>query len=475
MREASPEITRLCESWWGRLADASRHEQQRYMENLLRLLGWEQPIPFSPREGAASLNALPYLLRSGGQSTVAVYFVLPGTLEPPAALVASGLDFCTATRTLVDEARAANLGYTLITDLYRSYLYDARTDELLLTANDPRAFNEEFVPVLKKSHVERGALEEVRRQPRSVVARQLREWSAQWINVIASRGQIPESTASLAIDRLLVVRYLFQHDILRRTKWRLQQRFAELVEHAESERPHDTGRELVHLFHDMWFDWHMDIFQGTPELDAALMDDAIAVPMLREFALLGNAKFSIATILESFNHGDPAEKLRVRMVPDSNEERDQYLAKQRLETIDQARIELDLMQEGYRAIFHWFDKVTALYDRLERDFTRRQQQRVQQDADLFVWSEHDKHRPSACGDRAAYACEHGFGVFYSNPLQCRIARLLLTLHLINHYSETRQAISAFPSLRNVLMKRPEVLSADRIMGARRGIGPCTSR
>jgi hypothetical protein len=469
MRDASVDITKLCESWWGRLADSSKLEQHRYAEELLHLLGWDQPIPFSPKGGAAAVSAAPYLLRAGGQTAVAAFFVMPGTLEPPAAVVERGLDFCAATRALVNEARSVNMNYVLISDLYRSYLYDARTDELLLHADDPKGFNRELAPVLKRAHIERGSLEEVRRQPRSAVARRLREWSERWIAHIASRGRIPEETASLVVDRFLVIRFLFEHDVLRRTKWRLQQRFMELVGKATGSSPEGCGEALTHLFHDMWFDWKIDLFEGKPELDRALWDDAITMPLLREFALLSNSKFTIATILESFNCGEPSEKLRVRMVPDENEERDAYLHKQSLDTIDQARIEIDLQEEGYRAIFYWFDKVAALYERLDVDFDSRNYPDTPEEIDLFAWSELNSGRPSACADKIAHACESGFGIYYNSFRQFRIARLMLTLHLISKYAQTRQAINALPSLGKVMMKRPLVLPSERVMMPQRPI------
>lgn len=468
MRDSSLEIARLCESWRGRIADASRNDQGRYAEELLKLLGWEQPLPFSPKEGAESLSAAPYLLRAGGQTSVGAYFVMPGTLEPPSALAGRGLDYCVATRVLTDEARTLNVNYVFITDLYRSYLYDAPSDELLLYADDPKTFNAVFAPVLKKSEMERGALEEVRRPPRSEVARKLCDWSQRWVQTIASYGQISEDCASLAVDRLFVIRYLFGRDILRRTKWRMQQRFTELTDRAWEHRSEGTGRQLVKLFHDMWFDWRIDLFEANLDLDQALEMDNIAVPLLKECSLLSNAKFSIATILESFNDGDPAEKMRVRLVPDTNEEREGYLNRQSIESIDGARIEIDLLEDGYRAIFHWFDKVVALYERLAIDFDHKSDREnpEPQEMDLFTWSERDAHRPQACSDRMAYACERGFGIYYNSPRQYRIARLMLTLHLISRYDQTRQAIDTFPSLRNVLMKRPKVLSAERVMNTR---------
>lgn len=468
MRDASLEIAKLCESCWERLADSSKIEQRGYAQDLLRLLGWEQPLPFTPKEGAASLSAAPYLLRAGGQTAVAAYFVMPGALEPPSTIVARGLDFCDATRLLVLEAASLNVNYTLISDLYRSYLYDVRTDELLLFADTPKMFNQELMSVLTRTNMERGALEEIRRQPRSVVAGRLGEWRQRWIDALCSRGRISEDHAAVAVDRLVVIRYLFDHDILRRTKWRLQQRFEELTRQAADEGQNGCGAALVHLFHDMWLDWRIDLFEVIPELDQVLSQDGIAVPLLNEFALLSRGKFSIATILESFNVGDPAEKLRVRMVPDVNEEREHYLAKQRLETIDSARIEIDLMEEGYRAVFHWFDKVIALYDRLSVDFDAKAYQKplLNGEMDLFAWSQLDAGRPRACADKMAYACERGFGIYYSGPRQYRIGRLLLTLHLISRYDQSRQAVNTFPTLRNVMMKRPLVLRSERIMASR---------
>ena len=43
----------------------------------------------------------------------------------------------------------------------------------------------------------------------------------------------------------------------------------------------------------------------------------------------------------------------------------------------------------------------------------------------------------------------------------RVARLMLTLHLINRYDQTRQTVERFPSLGDVLIKRPLVLPSDR--------------
>lgn len=465
MRNAGTRITSLCESWLAALTDAAKQEHPRFAQELLRLLDWEQPVPFSPHKESETLGAAPYLLRAGGQTTIMAYFTLPGTLDPPSSVVDRGLDFCPATRGLVNESRSLHGHYVWISDLNSSYFYDARTDELLLWADTPRIFETEMSPILKRAAVERGSLDEARRPPRSFVARQLREWRSHWQTQIETVGRVTETQSALVMDRLAVMRFLFEHEIFRRTKWRLQQRFDEIEARAWSASTEGCGGQLVRLFHDMWFDWKMALFEADPMLDRALSRDEIAAPLLRELGLLSRSKFCVATLLESFNHGEPAEKMRVRMVPDANEDRDHYLTRQTLETIDRARIEVDLAEEGYRAIFHWFDKVVALYERLGAEFDRKNHSELpQQDMlDLFSWSERDAHRPSACGDHMAHACGQGILVYYNSPQQFRVARLLLTLHLIARYHENRHPVNEFPPLEQALAPRPKVLPVARVI------------
>jgi hypothetical protein len=353
--------------------------------------------------------------------------------------------------------------YVFITDLYRSYLYDARTDELLLSANSPAEFRRDFVEHLARANVERGALEEMRRQPRSHTARQLREWCHHWCEVFVTDGKLADESATLGIDRLMVLRYLFEHDILKRTGWRLQKRFADITARACSSDGRGCGRQLRALFHDIWFDWKADLFAATPPLDAVLENDDIAVPLLREFNLHSRAKFAIATILETFNYGEAAEKARVRMVPDYNEEREEYLARQTLQSINDIHIEIDLADEGYRAIFYWFDKLVALYERLEVEFDAQNFDAAPEaeNMDLFEWSAVAAKKPGALIDKYHHAVEHGLTIYYSSPRQLRTARLMLHLHLINRYDKTGQRFVSFPNTRDVFKLRPRVLDTDR--------------
>lgn len=461
MRKVNTQITQLCEQWWAEMADAARPGQHRYATQFLYLLGWEVALPFTPKEGASRLGAQPYLLRAGGQTSVATYFLPPGALETPSTLMEHGLDFCRSTRILVSEAQSLNVHYVFVTDFYRSYLYDALTDELLLYADTPTEFNEVLVPVLTQTNMERGALEEVRRQPRSGMARQLREWCAKWSEQYVKTCGLSEARAATIIDRLLVTRYLFAKQVLRRTRWRLEQRFMQLVDRASGHRPEGAGRELGRLFHDMGQDWGIELFAPDPYIDDALANDVLTAAMLTEFGLMSRTRFSISTVLESFNHGDPAEKMRVRMVPCGNEERDRYLTQQSLRTVDQARVEIDLAEEGYRAIFHWFDKVVALYDRLEADFEHKAREEARlSGSDLFEWGQQDASRPGACGDKLAYACENGIALYYETAQQFRIARLMMTLHLISRYHQLRQPVDRLPSLECVLVPRPAALGVN---------------
>ncbi|MCK5861745.1 MAG: hypothetical protein KAH38_04620 [Candidatus Hydrogenedentes bacterium] len=457
MRNSASEIAKLCESWWGRLTDTSKVEQRAYVMKLLALLDWDLPIPFSPQETAEHLNALTYLLRGDGQTTIAAYFLMPGALDAPSTVIEKGLDYCPTTRALMQESQSPNISYVLISDLYRTYFYDALTDELLLYADDPSVFNRDIANFLKRGQVARGALEEIRREPRSVTARHLRNWRKRWKCTFSEYNQVSESVLDALMDRLIVIRFLFQHDTLRRTRRRLLARFMDIAAEAttggETAR-HNCGGKLVRLFHDMWLDWSADLFCPLAELDELLEENEQAAAMIKEFMLLAQSKFSIATILESFNYGDPTEKMRVRMVPDGNEERDAYLNRQELENIDEARIELDVHEAGYRALFHWFDKLIAVYDRLNLEFEAKTHHEIPErgDVDLFTWSAIDSKRPNACTDNIGQACAKGFGIYYTSDKELRISRLLFILHVIALGAQKQQTTEHLPAVTSIFME-----------------------
>jgi hypothetical protein len=470
--ESSSEISRLCETWWGKIADSAKADQNRFAEQLLALLGWQNTgtgksglvIPFpSPGNFSAPFNHFSYILRGQAQPAVAAHFVMPGTLEPPALVTQRGLDFCEATRVLVFETAALNVDYAFITDLYRSYLYDVRTEDLLLAANTPSDFRRDLVSVLTRTNVERGSLEEIRRQPRSHVARQLREWCHHWHEFFRGDCKLSDELAQQAMDRLLITRYLIDHDILKRTGWRLRKRWSELIEKCFSSNTRGCGRLLKSLFHDIWFDWKADLFAPAPALDAAIEQDSVTVPLLKDLSLHSGGKFFIATILESFNYGDAAEKARVRMVPDYNEEREQFLAKQTLETVDSVHLEIDLTDEGYRSIFYWFDQLVALYDRLETEFACKTYSPPEPtgEMDLFEWSEMSSKQPQALGDKFQHATETGLVLYYSTPRQLRTGRLMLYLHLISCYERTGLRFVQFPRVASAFLSRPRILDTDR--------------
>ena len=110
--------------------------------------------------------ALTYALTGKAHPAIAAHFVMPGALEPPKVVIERGLDFCNTTRILTNRSRRLEAHYCLISDLFRFYLYDVRTQELLLHADTSAAYAADFGNVLERASVEEGSLEEIRRQPR---------------------------------------------------------------------------------------------------------------------------------------------------------------------------------------------------------------------------------------------------------------------------------------------------------------------
>lgn len=466
------DISSLCSTWWSRVTLSARSEQQIFVRRLLGLLDWDMPMPFTPPMAAAEMGAITYLLRSNGRSTVAACFLPPGLLESPSAVIARDLDCCPATRVLLDDLRSPAIHYLLICDLGRAYLYDAHTEELLEWSDDAGTFASRFQSLLKRGRVIHGALEDLRRPSRNTSAKQLREWSLGWSDRLESSWRVPADQAGILFDRLCAVYAVRAHDVFRRTRQRLLSRFEELVREAlQGPERSGIGRSLVCLFHDMWLDWRIGLFSPCAALDSALEDDQLARAWLREALLHGCHKFTTATLLESFNFGDPAEKMRVRMVPEENPDREAYLYGHGMDNVDAARVVVDVAEEGYRAALFWFDRVVAWYDQLSAEFDRKAARTAETaaDADLFAWSAVNAERPSACVDSLAHACGRGFGVLWSTPRQFRITRLLLTMHLIHRYAERKETVERLPDFEPLLERRHAALPPDQVLIPRRRV------
>ncbi len=458
------DVQRLCEGSWRAFAEASKDEQHRLAERVLAMLGWTNPDPVATLPFGASVPTVSYLLPTGRPYAFVAHFLAPGLLQPPSVQTNLGLDYCEVARQLVDVTGAMGGSYAFITDLQRSCLYSVDTDELLLHADLPAEFIREFGNVLACEEVQAGSLEEVRRQPRSVVARRLREWGQRWVDSLVQQARLSEEKAQLVLDRLLVLRYLFYHDILNPEEWDLENRVADLLTRALSSQPRGTGRQLRQLFSDLWTDWHADLFEPDAELEEVLQYDQVAAPLLREFALLSQSKFSLPTILESFNYGEAAEKARVRMIPEDHAGRKVLLSRQTLDTVRELKLSLDIDEEGYRSIQFWFDRLVDVYDRLNVEFRVKGRQNGATSAlrtiDLLDFG-HDAGGRTEMTDRFRYAVENGLTIYYQTPRQYRTSRIILYLHIINCYEESGERFVAFPKFDAALQPRPRMLDSDR--------------
>lgn len=466
MKDSGLELKAVCEAW-----QAPSLDLQACARRFLAILGWEVPLPFSPGDGVASTGAVPFLLRAQSGETLATLFLRPGKLELPSSLTDRGLDFCKMTRLLVNSVRTLNIQYLLISDMNSAYLYDLAEDTLLLFADTPQEFREELAVALRREAMDQGSLTELRRPPRSVMSRQLRDWRLFWVKQFVARTQCGASSAHLLIDRIFVVRYILAQKVFRRTRGHFQKRFSDLTRGCWGGQADRAGEQLSGIFHDMWFDWRIDLFEPDTDLERALGMHELVARLLVDASLLSQGKLETATILESFNYGDPQEKLRVRMVPDANEDREHYLATQSLTSVDEARVVVDLQEEGYRALFFWFDRVVSVYERLTSVYESQQQAAPapENELDLFAWSQIDASRPDACADVLAHACTHGFGILCGDMKQFQIARLLFTMHLIKRYAERNQAVERFPSFEAIFEERPAVMRTDQVLSKRGGV------
>ena len=457
--EAVHRISRLCEGWQARVQDSTREDHVQYAREFLRLLGWEEPAPVDIPPGKLGLA---YTLRGSSQTTLLAQFIMPGLLEPPGTVVSRGLDYCACTRAIIPSIRQSTIDYALITDFYRSYLYDVRSDELVLYADSPDAFHREMARELTCSAVERGSLDDLRREPRSHVARQLRECCHRWSSTLATTPGGSEALAEMILDRLILLRYMAEHDIIRGVGWSLRARFKQLLDEAVDGDPGDLGPRLCRMFDELWRTWRAQIFQPLPQLQGLLDSHGAAALILRDLALMSRNKFSIGVILESFNFGEADEKARVRLVPEPDEDRELLLSRQTQATIDDIRIDIDLLEEGYRSIFYWFDRLVETCHRVGLAHEKSVPKATgEAETDLFAWSEREAARPEAVRDAYQHVVENGVKVLFATPRQFRTARVLLYLHVVDKYRAARHRLVHFPDIERALVKRPSMSERDK--------------
>jgi hypothetical protein len=461
--EVAGRLHRVCQSWWNQLAESPKTEPETYAREFLGLLEWASPKAIDTASSPVPTTS--FLLESRNEAVIAAHFTMPRTLEPPSAVTERGLDYCRTTRLLANATRRLNARFCLVTDFARFYFYDVQTDELLLHADSVDGFTRELAPVVMQSAVERGAIQELRRSPRSTTARQLRQWCSHWADTLTQRCSEHEEHAFLVLDRLFILRALYDRDIMRAQSWRLRPRYAEVVELAFGPDHQQASKALGALFHDLWFEWNMRIFRPIPALDKALDESGIAPALLREFTLLSKAKFALPICLESFNFGDPMEKARVRIVPENDEERDTFVGRQTPQTIDFAQLCVDVLDDGYRAILYWFDRLVETHERIGIEWQAREEgddapgSSLTEDLDLFSWSEAERETREQMPDLCRRIVEQGMAVYYTSARQYRTARLLLYLYAIQYYAHTDKVFVQFPHVESALQPRPKHLDS----------------
>ncbi len=440
------ELIKLCEDWSKNTTGAADRDLHGCFEKYLSLLGWESAKPFE----SAFLDVSGVVEAPDGISLV-VYFTAPDALVPPSNLLGLGLDFCDSTRWRVEEAHEHGFDYALITDLYRSYLYDVETDELLLTSDTPSIFLIEVYDEITKECVDEGSLREIRRNPRSTVARQLRDWRSRWSTSIEQQAGGSDEIAANLIDRLFVLRFLAERELDRKGGSGLRNRIRALGDQARSPEPGGTGKKLERLFNGLYSARRMALYAPAPELKPILENDSLLAPMLGEFALISRSKFTIPAMLESFNFGEAAEKARVRLVPGGDGRREELIANQTLGTVDDLQLEIDVLEEGYRAIGFWLEKLMTLYRRLAREA----------DASDVPELGPGGRKPRAVRDMYRHSVESGLRILHNSPRQYRTARLMLYLYTIKAYSDSGEAFAHFPKVESAFKQRPVLLDSEK--------------
>ncbi|HOV31920.1 MAG TPA: hypothetical protein PLX23_00990 [Candidatus Hydrogenedens sp.] len=454
------------ESWWKWAQATQGVERYRYIEDFFHRLGWKTFIPMPETDVIKNTNTLPFMLTTSNGKGFYIAIVPEHLLTLPSEIKNKSLDFCPLSRLLLDEFSMDYSPFVLITDFCKFHLYSMPDQTLIMWADYPAQFQVEMAPIFLESSISNGSLDEIPHKPKSVMACELREWNANWVKNFSHHANLSEEKANIILDRFIILHHVFSNRIFWKTHEFLEERFLDLIDLVITQpASQEIGEGLIALFHDMWFDWRIDVFQIDSEIDRILSQDEIVSELLYEYPLLSPKKFDTAVLLESFNYGDALERMRVRMVPEPNPDRETYLHAQTKETIDQAQIRVDISEEGYRAIVFWFDRLIKCYEMLEESEMADLPSPESID-DLWSWGQWNNNIPMTFRNKIQQACHQGFRIYYQSSRQLRIARLLLTIHLIQLYSQSKYPLERFPSMEQVFVKKTEPIPSERSQSKR---------
>ncbi len=454
--------------WWRLAYNSTGSERYRYSEDFFRRLGWEVFTPLPETNNMKHLGCFNFLLSTPNQKNLQAIIVPKDSIYPPSKLKNNYLDFCPVSRIILQETEKKYSPFVFITDFSKFHLYSIHDQTLVLWADYPAQFIHDLAPYLLSENVEKNSLEEIPRVTKSILAKELRNWFFYWQKKLYTTMKLPEEKSDILLDRFIVLHHVFSNQLFPRTREKFQIRFLELIENAMFDyKPETISEELIALFHDIWFHWRISPFQIDGEIDSALTDQELAVELLQNYLLLSPQKFEIPILLESFNYGDAQERMRIRMVPEPNPERELHLKNQSKETIDDAKIEIDIKEEGYRAILFWFDRLIKCYEDLEnREFPQQPNADNDSEEDLWTWGINYNSKPSALKDKIGFACSNGFKIIYQTPRQLRIARLILTIHLIELYAQKNPNLEKFPHIERIFIHKPAIIPSERAITSR---------
>jgi hypothetical protein len=323
-----------------------------------------------------------------------------------------------------------------VTDLGRSYLYDTQHDELLLHADSPQLFLREIFDEVTRECVDEGGLLEVRRPSRSAMARQLRDWEQRWVERLA--GDDETDVAEQFMDQLVIARFLSESGV--RTNGDMQP--IECIRALLHEStPENAGSRWSKICQTLYTKHGVSFFQPSGKMLKLTSDNDTMSALFGELGRMSRSKFDVPCVLESFNYGEASEKARVRLVPAPDEDRERALASQSLDTLGDFKLEIDVLEEGYRSIGHWFAELVGIYRRLG----------VPMKAPTDGESR----------DAITRAVEEGICIYFASPRQLRTARLLLHLYIIDLYRKYGATLVRFPGVPRAFEARPTLLEKEK--------------
>lgn len=431
-----------------------------YFRQILECLGWSgnlknQIIPIDDKKklklplGVLYKNEAPYL---------GLIVLTQETLPEISLLRNSFIDFNWKVKKIIQFLNANyDLKYCVLTDIKSTYLYNIKSEEVLLYTSSLDDFELKFLPTLKREFIESGNIEKFPTKTPDLWGKELKFWMLMWHSKFSEYYPLPKSTLYLFFLRLIVISLIskgFDEDNKGFFEV-LYERGKRLNGNSDENEIPDYAK-LSQVFQNFLNEYSVVVCQFDQELDRLFLRtvniESVLKDLIENFLLLSCSKFTIPALISAFDSEESAQDYvfaefnkvkpsQIKFIPTADDYHPYY--------------HISVEKDGYIEIVNAFDEAMINYELhnswVQRELTLNRRMSVQ--LDIFVNNVVSMDERGLITDFIKKFIESNCYIDVKNDNESYTSILILYIKMIEWYQNHKDSVRKFPDVYKVFQKK----------------------